>query len=106
MKALFREVAQASSSLNIPLEVNAYGFRKAELAYPEGNRHPYPWRPFWELAAEFDVPCVIGSDAHAPADVFGNLPEVYAFAEELGLRCVNRETALKIMQKRSLSKHE
>lgn len=106
VKALFREVAQAASSLNIPLEINAYGFRKAELVYPEGSRHPYPWRPFWELAAEFDVPCVIGSDAHAPADVFGNLPEVYAFAKELGLRCVNSETALKIMQKRSLSKHE
>ncbi|MFA6930072.1 MAG: histidinol-phosphatase [Lentisphaeria bacterium] len=106
VKTLFREVVQAASSLNIPLEVNAYGFRKAELSYPEGIRHPYPWQPFWELAAEFDVPCVIGSDAHAPAEVSSNLPEVYAFTEELGLRCVNAKTALKIIQKRTLSQYE
>ena len=102
VKALFRDVVTAASSLDIPLEINTYGLRKPELNYPEGSRHPYPWAPFWELAAEYDAPCVIGSDAHNPADISGKLPEGYAFAEKLGLRCVNHETVLKIKQKRSL----
>ena len=94
VKELFLEVIRASSDCGIPLEINALGMQKPEIRYPGETRHPYPWRPFWELAAEASVPCVIGSDA------VGNLPDLFEFADELGIPCINARIAEKITWKR------
>lgn len=99
VKSLFSEVIRASAECGVPLEINAYGMRKAEIRYPEEIRHPYPWLPVWQLAAEASIPCVIGSDAHCPDDVYGNLSDLFSFAEKLGISCINNRIAEKIIQR-------
>ena len=76
----------------------------AEAVYvdtPEGSRPPYPWLPFWEMAAEANVKAVIGMDAHRPEDVSSNYAEVRAFADKLGIRLCEKEVVQKILQKKS-----
>ena len=97
-KELFSKVIEASAASAVPLEINCYGLRKRTVEYADGIRHQYPWLPFWKLAAEYGIPCVIGSDAHRPEDVCGNLPEVLAFAEKLGIPCINQQLAQKIIK--------
>jgi histidinol phosphatase-like PHP family hydrolase len=46
----------------------------------------YPWRPFWELAAEVDAAVIVNSDAHRPEDLQGLTGQAYALREELKLR--------------------
>ncbi|MBO4512774.1 MAG: histidinol-phosphatase [Victivallales bacterium] len=100
IEELFSKVIQTSIDCKMPLEINAYGLRKPMYDYPEGRRHPYPWRPFWELAAKSGIPCVISSDAHKPVDVCGNMPDVFSFANELGIPCINAAIAERIIQRR------
>lgn len=100
VKELFSEVIRASLEYSVPLEINAYGMRKPLIQYPEETRHPYPWRPVWELASGSGIPCVIGSDAHHPEEVVGNMPDLFAFAEELNIPCINASVAEKIIQRR------
>ena len=101
VKALFSEIIQTAEECKFPLEINAYGLRKPEVAYPDGTRHPYPWLRFWETAADHDISCVIGSDAHRPEDVRGNMPEVFAIADRLGIECVNARVAQSIIERQS-----
>ena len=97
--AAFKDIIDASVDLDIPLEVNAYGFRKQKqyIETPEGMRPPYPWRPFWEMAAEANVKAVIGMDAHRPEDVSSNYAETLEFAESFGLRLCEEEVVAKIL---------
>ena len=95
--ALYREIIDASLALDIPLELNAYGLRKPYMETPSGKRAQYPWRPFWEMAAEAGVKVVIGMDAHAPEDVASNYAEVRRWADELGLRLCEKEVVQKIL---------
>lgn len=92
-----RSIAEASKKYDVPLEINAYGLRKPTYVYADSTRHPYPWEPFWEMAAGYQVSCVIGSDAHEPADVYGNLPEAFAIAEKFNIPVCNVRTAEKII---------
>lgn len=94
--ALCRTIADAAVSLDIPLEINAYGLRKPWVDTPEGRRPGYPYRPFWELVASRGARVVVGADAHRPEDVWGNTDEAVAFARELGLEPVNTEVAAAI----------
>lgn len=101
LKSIFREVIDASIALDIPLEINAYGMRKPPIETPSGKRQPYPWHPFWEMAAEANVKAVIGTDAHRPEDVWGNYDEAKRFADELGIKIRNEEVAKKILARKS-----
>lgn len=101
-KALYREIIDASLALDIPLELNGYGFRKPYINTSEGARPQYPWRPFWEMAAEAGVKTVIGMDSHRPEDVFSNYGEVRAFADELGLCLCEEEVVRRIMKKNTM----
>lgn len=80
-----RSILQCAESQQIPLEINGYGCRKPMMESSEGMRLQYPLRQFWELAADYDVPVVVNSDAHRPEDL--NLSEVGAFelAAEVGI---------------------
>ena len=89
IRAAFRDLAQASNTFGVPLEINAYGLRKGEKAH-------YPWLPFWEIAAEENVKCVIGADAHRPQDVCGRIDDCVALAEKLGLQIVTKEIIQKL----------
>ncbi len=96
--ALYREVMEASASLGVPVEINAYGMRKPRTLLPDGStRMMYPWDPVWELAAECGVKAVAGSDAHRPQDVRGNIGDCFRFAEKHGLAIHNYDVAREIL---------
>ena len=101
LKAAYKEIFEASLELDIPLEINAYGLRKKPVETPEGTRPPYPWLPFWELASEYGVKTVAGSDAHRPVDVWGNIEDTFAIAARFHLTNCNYETAQTILRRTS-----
>ena len=84
--ACSRDIFEAAAALRMPLEINGYGFRKSPIKTANGERAPYPWTPFWELAAEYPITVVCSSDAHRPQDLYANLPECRALADRLGLK--------------------
>jgi histidinol-phosphatase (PHP family) len=84
--AASRDLFQAAKARNGILELNASGYRKTPFTYP--------WRPFWETAAEHGVRVVINSDAHSPGDLFAAVPRAYELAAELQLDVVDLETCL------------
>ena len=81
------ETAQRTRTL---LEINGHGLRKPRVRTDHGSRPPYPHRAFWELASEYNIECVINSDAHYPADTAANLKDGLALAREF--RIPVRET--------------
>lgn len=81
-----RDLLQAARDRNAVMELNASGYRKPV--------HTYPWRPFWEIAADVGVDVVINSDAHDPNDLFADVPRCYGLAKELGLNIVDMEPRL------------
>jgi histidinol-phosphatase (PHP family) len=96
-RACVRAVMRAAKAAGVPLEINGNGFRKRSVEFadpfgaarqpsvPKGPRPPYPWRPFWEMAAEYEVLYVSNSDAHRPADVNASIDLCEALAEDLCL---------------------
>lgn len=85
-----RVLLTAAAALDMPLEINGYGLRKPPKETSSGGPRPmYPWRPFWELAAECGVGVVLSSDAHRPEDVAAGLDDTAAMARRLGLRVVS-----------------
>jgi histidinol-phosphatase (PHP family) len=78
-------ISEAAKSAGIPLEINGNGFRKQRVNSMSGPRPPYPWRPFWETAAQCRVEVIANSDAHRPQDIAASLDECAALAQELGL---------------------
>ncbi|MDD4734509.1 MAG: histidinol-phosphatase [Kiritimatiellae bacterium] len=81
-------IAEAAAELNMPLEINALGFRREKIETPSGIRCMYPWPPFWETAARFPVTVTINSDAHRPADLTKNIPDALALAHRFNLPVV------------------
>jgi len=81
-----RDIFAAAAELQVPLEINGYGLRKREIDTPDGKRRMYPWLPFWELAADYDITVIVNSDAHRPEDVGSSMPEAAAIGDQYGLR--------------------
>jgi histidinol-phosphatase (PHP family) len=79
------DILSAAAALQVPLEINGYGLRKPEIDTPQGRRRMYPWLPFWELAADYDITFIANSDAHRPRDVASNLGEAAAIGQCYGL---------------------
>lgn len=87
LRSACRDLLATAAGLGIPVEFNAYGLRKKKITDLGGRgRAPYPWREFWELAAEYPVSVVIGADAHQPEDVWSNGEAAEKLAAEWGLR--------------------
>ena len=64
-RAAARDLCEACLSLSVPMEYNTH-MRFAGKGVPGGG---YPCRPFFEIAAEYGVPVVIGLDAHDPREL-------------------------------------
>lgn len=59
-----REICRAATALRIPLEFNLLGLR---IQHEKGFAGlGYPYRPFWEIAAEENSPVIMNVDAHDP----------------------------------------
>jgi histidinol-phosphatase (PHP family) len=80
-----RRILEAAVANDVGLEINALGLRK--IAAQPGNPFPmYPWRPFWELAGEYDVAVIVNSDAHRPEDLQARAGDAHQIAADLELR--------------------
>ncbi len=98
--AVCKELFAAAKDCGVPVEINASGARKTEISTPDGTRKQYPWRPFWELAAETGgLQVVMGMDAHDPADAWSNGDETLDFARSLGFEPVNLQLAEQLLRK-------
>jgi histidinol-phosphatase (PHP family) len=71
-------IFQTCETLRIPVEINANGLL---------NRRGYPCLQVWELARNYDLDCLISSDAHHVRNlVSDSLTQCEALAGALGLR--------------------
>jgi histidinol-phosphatase (PHP family) len=85
--ACSKDILEAAEELAIPLEINGNGMKKTKIVTGAGeNRNKYPWLPFWQLAAEYDIRVICNSDAHAPEDVSLNIDACLEIARSFGLR--------------------
>lgn len=83
--AASNDIFTAAAELKMPLEINGYGLRKPKIDTPEGQRCMYPWLPFWEMAADYEIQFIVNSDAHRPTDVAANLEEAASIGQQCGL---------------------
>ena len=90
--ACSRDIIAASKATGVPLEVNALGLRKQARRGPDPAFPLYPWRPFWELCAEYEVAVLVNADAHSPADLQGMTADACALADACGLALVDPAT--------------
>ncbi len=80
-----RAILKTAEDTKTPLEINGNGLRKKYLNCSTGLRPPYPWRPFWELATEYNIKVVCNSDCHYPNEVVAGISENLELANSLGL---------------------
>ena len=85
LSACSREILRTAEETQTPLEINGNGLRKKYINSSEGLRPPYPWRPFWELAAEYKIKVICNSDCHYPNEVVAGISENLELANRLGL---------------------
>jgi histidinol-phosphatase (PHP family) len=88
--ACARDILAAAQETQVPLEINGYGFRKPKVAGDHGHRRPYPHESFWDLAREYDILCVVNSDAHRPVDIIAGIEEGKAFGAARGLKILEK----------------
>jgi histidinol-phosphatase (PHP family) len=80
-----KAILSCASETGIPLEINGHGFRKPKIHSSQGKRYQYPLREFWELASSYDVPIIVNSDAHTPANLDISETGALKLANEFGL---------------------
>lgn len=83
--ACVHELAKCAAHYHIPLEINLNGLRYGELYYADGRHVPYPYRPFWEIASQYDIDVVFGYDAHNPTTLLERKREEVALQILQGL---------------------
>lgn len=83
-----RDILATAARTGVPLEINGYGMRKAQVPDPEGPRRPYPREEFWRLASDYKITCVVNSDAHRPVDTAANLLDGREIARKFGLALI------------------
>ena len=87
--ACAKDILSAAEALQIPLEINGYGFMKKEVKTGNGFRKMYPWHPFWQLASEYKIKAIVNSDAHKPTDVYGCIDDALKLAETYNLDVID-----------------
>ncbi|MEM7017495.1 MAG: histidinol-phosphatase [Pseudomonadota bacterium] len=84
-EACTKDILAAAAEYNVGLEINALGLRK-QAYKKENNPFPlYPWKPFWELASEYEVKVIVNSDAHRPVDLQSRTGAAKEIAAEFDL---------------------
>nr|MCR5491880.1 hypothetical protein [Bacilli bacterium] len=88
-------ICQAAKKMNMPLEINMGASRwkgKNRPGSPLVNAYPYP--KFWETAKTYDIPVIIGVDAHRPSEFQStDYDFAHEFIEWMGLNLLS-ETPL------------
>ncbi len=88
LTACSRDILEAAEKTRTPLEINGNGFRKAHRSPSKTRPNPYPWRPFWEMASEYDIQVICNADAHHPHQVTANINDALALAKDLNLNVI------------------
>lgn len=71
------------------LELNANGFRKGIMSFPDIDRYPYPHDRFWERVAKTNLRVIINSDCHDPKFMWDSfMNQAYEYAKKLGLNVI------------------
>ena len=95
VEASVRDMMEAAKEYGMVLEVNSKGFRRPLIDTKNGPRHHYPWRPFWEIVAEFDIPVIINTDAHRPSELIAKYDQAQAFVDDLQLNIISDDELLR-----------
>ncbi|PCJ62985.1 MAG: histidinol-phosphatase [Planctomycetota bacterium] len=70
MQQATENILSCAMQTGMPLELNAYGFRKPHHEFEDGHTLPtYPREEFWKTAQNYKIKTIINSDAHRPEDV-------------------------------------
>lgn len=65
------EIIEAAIKHNVIIEYNANGLRKGTKKFPEGIRHYYPRKEFWEIVKKYpNAKVIISADAHRPEQIY------------------------------------
>ena len=82
-------ICEAAEKHDVPLEVNANGIRKTLVRHLDWDRYMYPYKEFWEIAAQYNIRTIIGSDTHNYEEM-EDLPMELArqFAKDLKLNVI------------------
>ncbi len=84
VKACVKAILEAAQDLAMPLEINANGLRQWPIQDGARVRQPYPWLPFWEMAAEYHIRVVVNADAHHPDEIHdGAVQQAMLMAESM-----------------------
>ena len=98
-----KDIISAAAENGVGLEINALGCRK-QARKKFSNRFPlYPWKPFWELASEYDVKTIVNADAHRPTDLQRMTGDAQRIQQEFGLHAMDPETIGTARQKQDLA---
>ena len=82
-------IIECADRNNAILEFNANGYRRLQEKFPDGKRYPYPHMKFWDMVKTTNIRVIIGSDCHAPHQIFDPKVELaYKTVKELGLNLI------------------
>lgn len=85
LKACYKAMLEFCESKKIPVEVNGYGIIKTPVKDKNGDtRMPYPYKPFWEMVKDYDVPVICNSDSHKPDRALSGAKKATDYALEMG----------------------
>lgn len=87
-KSMCTAIIDAAIDCNLPLEVNGNGYNRKKNETNVGIRNQYPYKEFWEIVAERNVPVICNSDAHRPKDTILWARDARNFARDLGLKII------------------
>jgi len=89
MYEALRPIAKLAKELDIPLELNANGIRRAKNE--NTNYYKYPRETFFKIVAEEGAKVIVSSDAHS-VDALNDwaIAESYEFAKKLNLKMINK----------------
>ena len=77
-----KEIIFAAKEKNVPLEINANGFRKGLKKLDGKLRYLYPRDEFWNLVKSIGAKAIINSDAHNPNQIFDQaIIDAYNFSK-------------------------
>ncbi|MBQ6654005.1 MAG: histidinol-phosphatase [Erysipelotrichaceae bacterium] len=76
------QICRAAAETETPLEVNIKNTLKPLRRYEDGEHYIYPFRRFWEIAAQYPIRCVYGFDAHDP-ELLRQGDELYRRTDEV-----------------------
>lgn len=80
-----RKLCEVAEHYQIPFEINCHGSRY----WKKGEYLVYPVEEFWKIVSEYDVPVVIGYDAHSPIEFDEDITSDIELAKKLNLKLIN-----------------